>query len=351
MKMRLVLYGPFDGFASYPSVMRGLRNAFMQLGVEVWTANISGNGDLSSRDVHSLSVGIMPDNIPSTIFAMKPTIQMGKLVDSGAKLVGLHVGDVDTVSLEWKTIMERESLVVVPSQWMREVVQPNTNTEVFVAHHGINDSYITHYDIVPTPSGETFKFLHFCSAGLYPERKGTPQVLEAIAQLPNATVTLVVSEVRRRLQKLLDGVPKDQVIVQERPSGTPIIEMVRLYENHHVLLAPSRAEGFGLQPLEARALGVPVVQTSCTGFRDALPHPLEGHGIVLVPHGPMAAAWGGFGMAPALRTEELVTAMRWAQVCYDRLKIAAEDAAWKMAKWSWIETTKPLVERLKKLDK
>src|SRR5205807_7448785 len=43
---------------------------------------------------------------------------------------------------------------------------------------------------------------------------------------------------------------------------------IDLYQNAHCYLQPSRGEGFGLQPLQALACGIPTILTDAHGHKD-----------------------------------------------------------------------------------
>lgn len=344
--MRVLVFGPFSGYASYPVVMRGLAGALEAHGLEVVRADVSGpNGDISADSVRSFAYGTVPVDVPvDRVLAMKPTFQMTKgLFVAGLPVSGLFVGDVSEVPNDWQLAMRFCEQVVVPSSWMAEVMPG-----AFVANHGIEPEYLGER-VSPTPE-LPFRWIHFCSAGVYPQRKGTPQALMAFEKLPgDHRLTLVVPELRRGLRRLLEAMCPDvreRVEVVTRSQGTSVQGMIELYQSHHVLLAPSRAEGFGIQPLEARALGVPVVQTCCTGFAD---HGLEhdARGVAVVPHGELEQAWGDFGEAPRVSSEDVYYAMTRMVDNYESYKDAAVLAAPDMKRWSWFETTRGLAERIK----
>ena len=62
--MKVLVFGPVSGFASYPVVMRGLIGAFRKLGVDVIVADISGPySDLSGIEVRELTLGRMPEGL------------------------------------------------------------------------------------------------------------------------------------------------------------------------------------------------------------------------------------------------------------------------------------------------
>jgi len=108
-----------------------------------------------------------------------------------------------------------------------------------------------------------------------------------------------------------------------------------------LLCQPSRAEGFGLCPLEARASGVPVCATLCTGHGS---HMENGDpGVVAIAHGPDAPiddATHPNSVAPSVDPEEIGGALT---ECYQRwgaLSRQARDAAPHVsARWSWAKQT------------
>lgn len=105
--------------------------------------------------------------------------------------------------------------------------------------------------------------------------------------------------------------------------------------NFDLVLQPSRAEGFGLVPLEALCLGVPVCATLCTGH-DAFLKMLT-PGLVPVAHGPDDEIEDGEGaLAPTVDEGDIASAIVRA---YVRRQALAEEAALfapEMARtWAW----------------
>ena len=102
-----------------------------------------------------------------------------------------------------------------------------------------------------------------------------------------------------------------------------------LYAGARMLLAPSRYEGFGLEPLEAMAHGVPVIAAACS----ATPEVTGGAALLLPPDDPeqWADAIGVLGSDPAARAE----------------LIAAGSA--RAAELSWLRTAQQTLEVYREL--
>jgi glycogen synthase len=272
--------------------MRGLARGLQNHGLEVIKASSTNDGDVSGEDVSRLNAGELPKDFdPGVIFVFNPSFHMtSKLRRLDAKIVGMHVGDVSSIPHSWALAIENETLTIVPSKWMLH----------------------------------TFE------------------------------LTLVVPEVRRLLKQAMEKQSLDagrRTSIIKRPYGMTPQELIELYQSHHVLLVPSRAEGFGIQSLEARSLGCVVVQTTCTGHEDHFKKdevPLD-FGVVPIPHGPLDVAWGDFGLAPTVKAESIATAIHYASQNYRQLRLNAVMNRPMMSRWSWENVTEELAERIKAL--
>jgi len=394
--MRILFVGPLSGYTSYPVVCKGLLQALTSAGLEVDVADTSWDGSpdhtapqllgdgrsisfLERKDVVKLvQQGESAGGDGDVCVVVNPTHHMMAIKDKGYKIAGMFVGDVDQIPGAWQAIMRQLDVVLTPSSWgMHVVSQAELGCRVLVLNHGVSPLFrpgVIKIDDSP------FVFLHTCSAIYFPERKGTPQALAAFERLAkerdDVVLRLILGGRTRPLRKLLnslDPVAKSKLQVEFREGAREPDEIRRAYLSCHAGLFPSRAEGMGMQPLEMRACGVPVVQTLCTGHADHLngtidqrtwatgaanknqalcpdAHDPRELGITVVPHGTMTEAWGKFGRAPAVAADDVYAAMNECLEHYPELSAAAfENAETIRSDWSWESTTQPLVDWLNNL--
>lgn len=175
----------------------------------------------------------------------------------GQRLVLLTMFETDTLPEAFRESMHHFDLVVVPSEQNRELFS-RYHPNVQVINLGIDP---TVWRYTPRkPPGSRFTFLHGGS-GL---RKGGDVAYEAFRlAFPKDSWG--------------DGPEPWLVMKSPRPNqffGDRIMQIngritaedeVALYENANCYVQPSRGEGFGLQPLQAIAQGIPTVLTDAHG--------------------------------------------------------------------------------------
>jgi glycosyltransferase involved in cell wall biosynthesis len=103
----------------------------------------------------------------------------------------------------------------------------------------------------------------------------------------------------------------------------------------HIVVQPSRSEGFGLVPCEALCCGTPIVATSCTGHSAYLSGAVPGH--IEVEHGPYAPIDDYPGAtAPTVSEDAIAEALvrasgNWMELAEDALRCAPAFAQ----AWTW----------------
>jgi glycogen(starch) synthase len=136
-----------------------------------------------------------------------------------------------------------------------------------IAHSGIEPAYID-----PRPEQPwQWRLLY---VGRIDERKGIATVIEALAELPEATLTIVGEGDPAAEQKLRDQAQRLGVLDRIRLEGfRPRAELPAAYEAADVTIFPVIwEEPWGLVPLESMALGRPVIATGRGGSGEYLRH-------------------------------------------------------------------------------
>jgi len=369
--MRVLFVGPLSGYTSYPVVCKGLVQALTSAGFELDIADTTWDGSpdhtapvlmeegrsirfLERKDVVKLvQEGVPYESEGDVCVAVNPSHHMMGIKEKGYKIAGMFVGDVDEIPGAWKSLMERQDVILTPSTWGKQVIsKAGVGRPIIVCNHGVSPEF-TAGRLWPRGATDPFVFLHACSAIYYPERKGTPQAIEAFSKLvrdrKDVTLRLILGAKTKPMRKMFNALDEEvierlQVHFREGAREPP--EMRASYLACHAGLFPSRAEGMGMMPIEMRACGLPVIQTMCTGHADHLDPSLDPRqwGITVIRSGEMVEAWGKFGRAPSVTAKDTYEAMVQCLENYDSLRAAALDASEGVrAGWSWEETTRPLV--------
>lgn len=235
--------------------------------------------------------------------------------------------------------------IVAPSHWGAEVVERHTGTYVEPILHGVSRRFSARKLALPAQRYREggFHVLHLSSTER--QRKGTAELIDGWQ--------------RACAKGLLGSAPELHLII-DAPAGTfpaaagdetirfpwrvlnaPAEQMAAIYQRYNLLCQPSRSEGFGLCPLEARASGLPVCVTLCTGHGS---HMQNGDlGVVTIHHGPPGPiddATHPDSVAPTVDPDEVAAAL---VECYQRWPALAQQA-WRAAadvssRWSWARQT------------
>ncbi len=251
--------------------------------------------------------------------------------------------------------------LVTPSLWgvrmirenLREVGEPDFPVSVWP--HAVERTF------QPSPekhalrateygNGAYFKVLHLASTTL--QRKGTREMLQAWCRLVDAgklgkspTLCVIVDGSAEAFRDAFAPEKHPEVVFPGRLCLPPE-KAAFLYQQAHVVCQPSRGEAFGQIPLEARACGVVVCATACTGqghVKWAVGEAYGGEppGVVVIPTGPDAPIDDGPGaMAPSLSVDDVEAALLRCYEEWPELALQARgQAPGVSAAWSWEERT------------
>ncbi len=276
--------GPFDSSYSLALVNREIARALAANGHEVSLHSTEGPGDFvpnagylqahaDLRDMHQRAALISPwraDIVSRNLYPPRVsdmTCRLNSLHAYGWEESGFPLSWVDdfNLSLQGMTVM---------SEHVRKVmIDHGVTVPVAVSSLGVDHWERIQADPTLHVKGRGFRFLHVSSC--FP-RKGADVMLRAFGRAFNSTddVTLIIktfpnphNEIHRWLQEAREKHPNypDVQIIEDDYTDE---QMKALYEQCHALVAPSRAEGFGLPMAEAMLSGLAVITTGWSGQTD-----------------------------------------------------------------------------------
>jgi hypothetical protein len=346
------LYGFTRGFGSYAQVTRGFEEGLRGL-----------NFDDTNLAMVSLDSGDRDDEEPRLQLAHEailtgPPPAWPVLFQNAqhAERSVMLAPNSDSVPDDLMRSLEKAATrILVPSHWALEVLAARTKLPVHIVSHGVSREFSAQArdveGLTAAHNDGEFRVLHLTSTT--GQRKGTVELIrawnQAIAQkmIPPKAKLVVVATPEAKLPLVLEsGLVGDAVMLFDRVNGSPLM-MNSIYGRMHAVCQPSRAEGFGLVPLEARAAGCPVIATGCTGHSehmggqdwepDQRAKKMKEMGVVVVAHGAYTFIDDLPGAcAPSVKEEDILPALRTAYDEWSSLNASAMKHSTMVSKeWTW----------------
>jgi glycosyltransferase involved in cell wall biosynthesis len=238
------------------------------------------------------------------------------------------------------------------SPWCAEIFKKHTDKPVFVYEHGVQDNWIPKKREI-NPS-RPFRFLHIGEPAF---RKDAQMVVDAFVSLygnnPNYELILKCSNLNTtRIFDKKDGHVKGSPStfypnIKIIESFLSVEQMDGLYDLCDVFVYPSWGEGFGFNPLQAMAKGIPTICTEgWATYAKYITMPLNSKWW----KSPWPTTHPGLLLKP--NYNELKYFMEDVVTDYEYYSAVSYNNAFLIHKdYNWKKVSKPAVERLKKIEK
>jgi hypothetical protein len=237
--------------------------------------------------------------------------------------------------------------ILTATKWGADVVRNHSlGLPVMLWRLGVDAAFVL--DPYASTSCGPWRVLHLSSTRL--SRKGTDRLIHAWACCKANGSVGEEAELDLVLSGDLDAATKDVEQASDEFGCEPRIhvlprlnlsseDMARFYRRYDLVCQPSRAEGFGLCPLEARACGISICATDCTGHAEHIHGGLPG--VVVVATGADGALDDGPGaQAPLLWEHDICKALSCAYEHRIELgRWARSGSADVRQKWNWKQVT------------
>jgi glycosyltransferase involved in cell wall biosynthesis len=158
----------------------------------------------------------------------------------------------------WEPYIKHLDLLITPSKFARDIFYNQFGIDSLIIPHGIDTDLYTYR---PRPENRVFRFLHY---NAFDFRKGFDIVVDAFTQEfhQDEWVKLTVKGVGGNNYPYMN-LNIESIIKDYTPE-----QLVDLLAEHDCFVFPSRGEGFGMTPLEAMNVGLPVIIPNAHGIAE-----------------------------------------------------------------------------------
>lgn len=348
--MSVQIYGHFKDYLSFSNVSRAIAN-------ELYKKRF----DVTIYDVASLYpkyINTYPDvgfrmTAHIGIYIGYPELSIEWLHGHAVKVL-ITVCETDRIPQSWVDACNKADLIVVPSQWCYDAFKNSgVKKQILIVKHGV---YAETLKKVRRQSLKYYNFpgfTHVSGSLSFAARKGTSKLLRVYKRLyeENDKIPVLFLKVPKTkgFIKILEHLNcKNIRTFYDEGSLSPHVMAYEL-RNSLTVIQPSRAEGFGLVPLEARCVGTPTIITNCAGHQEHFVENVD----VLISTGslrPLQTQANAVGAAPLLNEDMIYNGIK----TFLENKEYYQNVTKKWAddhtdEWDWSRVLTPLIKELKSI--
>ena len=334
------LYGQFDGYHSIAIVSRAIAQMLRAGRFNACAYPIGAMRP--SFDGIQLPIGLN-NEAQIGICVGAPPVGAGWLSGHDHKIL-ITVCEASRIPNAWVRACEGLDLIVVPSEFCKlAFANSGVRAPIMIVPHGVSREVIVGRK--DDLDSEFIQLLHVTGALSYPWRKGTSSLLVAMTRVPENVFLTIKTPSTQNLQQAIKKLGLKNVFLWEDPF-TPR-QMKEFICTFHAVIQPSRAEGFGMVPLEARCLGTPAILTTGTGH-DAHFVPGVDVPIEVGPDAPIQTFDNDQGSAPTVSPGAVQAAILAFLGDVDGWRAKADSwAVQRAGDWSWERVLTPLAKVLR----
>lgn len=342
--MSVALYGQVSDYGSFANVTRAIAANLKRERID---ASIYCTGRKPDTYVEPFLPIRLDNSAGVGIFCGYPESGSGWLAGHKYKVL-VTVCETNKVPGSWIWAANQADLVVVPSSWCEQAfINSGLRSKVLVIPHGV---WVTGTHVKDTKKTKTL--LHVTGSLSFSARKGTVPLLRAWKEFTSHRSDYKLwlkMPYTEGLSQVLSHVGlKDEVGVIGDETYKPK-DMIELLQHVDGVVQPSRAEGFGMVPLEARCLGTPAILTSTTGHEQHFA-PCDAE-IESGPLTPLHTQGNSEGRAPTVTADDVLSTLHAFANHYDAyLEKTTAWAAEHGPSWRWSQVLKPLMKVIREHD-
>lgn len=277
----LRLEGPFDSSYSLALVNRELARGLEQTGSKVALLSSEGPGDFPANpaflaqnpNLNEMNKRALAQD-GAEAYSISRNMYPPRVADLRHPNAGLHCYAWEETEFPAEFAQgfnEHLSYICVTSEHVKKLlIDSGVDVPISVVGNGVDHWQEVTADPTYKLSAKSFKLLHVSSC--FP-RKGADVLVKAFAQsfTGDDDVSLIIKTFENPHNDIADQIEQ----LRQQSSNFPDIKLIfedleagqlkSLYEQCDVLVAPSRAEGFGLPIAEAMLCGLDVITTGWSG--------------------------------------------------------------------------------------